>query len=281
MDAPLIANVSDTARWVAAYRARESARKDALFRDPLADRLAGERGHAIAALAPRMSRNGWPLVTRTKLIDDLVQASVAQRCDCVLNLAAGLDTRPYRLKLPPALRWVEADLPAILEEKEQLLSGEVPVCRLQREKVDLADASARSAFLASATKGSTTVLVITEGLLLYLTEEQVRAISRDLLSLGPLHSWVIDLLSPAVLQALSQGMGRLLDQAPMRFAPAEGVRFFESMGWSVRDVQPIVKAAAKFHRLPWFLHLPALLPSADPRQLGKSWWSAVVRLARA
>jgi O-methyltransferase involved in polyketide biosynthesis len=46
---PLVSNVSDTARWVAAYRAMESARPDALFRDPYADRLAGARGHAIGA----------------------------------------------------------------------------------------------------------------------------------------------------------------------------------------------------------------------------------------
>ncbi|HEY2739416.1 MAG TPA: class I SAM-dependent methyltransferase, partial [Thermoanaerobaculia bacterium] len=42
-----IDNVSDTARWVAVYRAMETARPDAIFRDPFADRLAGERGHQI------------------------------------------------------------------------------------------------------------------------------------------------------------------------------------------------------------------------------------------
>jgi O-methyltransferase involved in polyketide biosynthesis len=38
----LIENVSDTAFWIAHYRAVESARPDALFRDPLAALLAGE-----------------------------------------------------------------------------------------------------------------------------------------------------------------------------------------------------------------------------------------------
>jgi len=37
----------------------------------------------------------------------------------VLNLAAGLDTRPYRLNLPPDFAWVEADLPELLAEKER------------------------------------------------------------------------------------------------------------------------------------------------------------------
>ena len=108
-----LSNVSDTARWVAVYRAWESARADALFRDPYADALAGERGRAIAGLMPKQARSGWPIIARTKLIDDLVQAAIAQGCDCVMNLAAGLDARPYRLELPGSLRWVEADLPAL------------------------------------------------------------------------------------------------------------------------------------------------------------------------
>jgi O-methyltransferase involved in polyketide biosynthesis len=41
-------NISDTARWVAWNRALESERPDAWFRDPMARRLAGERGERIA-----------------------------------------------------------------------------------------------------------------------------------------------------------------------------------------------------------------------------------------
>ncbi len=86
MSASPVSNVSDTARWVAVYRAWESARADALFHDPYADLLAGERGRAIAALMPAQARSGWPLITRTKLIDDLLMDAIAQGCDCVLNL---------------------------------------------------------------------------------------------------------------------------------------------------------------------------------------------------
>src|SRR5262245_602126 len=111
MDEPLVADVSDTARWVAVYRAWESTRRDALFHDRLADRLAGERGRAIARAAPRQARSSWPMITRTRLIDDCIAACLSAGCDRVLNLAAGLDTRPYRLDLPKDLDWIEADLP--------------------------------------------------------------------------------------------------------------------------------------------------------------------------
>lgn len=118
----LISNVSDTARWVPTYRATESARPDALFHDPLAERLAGERGRAIVASAPRTIRNGWWLVARTKVIDDVIIEAIGDGCDRVLNLAAGLDTRPYRLDLPPDFTWVEADLPALLAGRRNFLS---------------------------------------------------------------------------------------------------------------------------------------------------------------
>jgi methyltransferase (TIGR00027 family) len=121
---PLITHVSDTARWTALHRATESARPDALFRDPLAERLAGEQGRAIVARAPRPTRNGWWLVARTKIIDHTVAEAIGDDCDRVLNLAAGLDTRPYRLDLPADFDWVEADLPELLAEKAQLLSDQ-------------------------------------------------------------------------------------------------------------------------------------------------------------
>src|SRR5258706_4438391 len=144
----VVSNVSDTAMGVAQYRANESARPDAIFRDPLAARLAGERGRAMLAAMPRRLRSGWSIVARTKVIDALVPTWVAEGCDRVVNLGAGLDTRPYRLALPASLTWIEADLPALVDEKERLLAGETPRCPLSREKVDLADDGARRAFLS-------------------------------------------------------------------------------------------------------------------------------------
>lgn len=151
--AELVTNVSDTARWVAAFRATESARPDALFHDPLADRVAGERGRAIAAHTPRLMLNGWNLVTRTKLIDDLILKTIADGCDRVVNMAAGMDTRPYRLDLPSEFPWIEADLPELVAEKNELLNGESPRCALTRTAVDLADPEVRGQFLDEALAG--------------------------------------------------------------------------------------------------------------------------------
>ena len=103
MDNP-IRNVSDTALWVAIYRAMESERSDALFNDPFARRLGGERGEAIVRAMPKGAATSWPMVVRTAVMDEIILRCVQQGATTVLNLAAGLDARPYRLPLPSSLR---------------------------------------------------------------------------------------------------------------------------------------------------------------------------------
>ena len=70
-----ITHVSDTARWVAIYRAMESERPDALFRDPYARRLAGPRGEEIVRAMPHGRAMAWPMIVRTAVMDAWDSAS--------------------------------------------------------------------------------------------------------------------------------------------------------------------------------------------------------------
>ena len=69
---PLIRNISDTARWVATFRAEESERPDAIFHDPYARRLAGERGEQIANTIEFSKKNSWSFAARTYLFDEFI-----------------------------------------------------------------------------------------------------------------------------------------------------------------------------------------------------------------
>ncbi|MDP7701766.1 SAM-dependent methyltransferase [Mycobacterium sp. TY815] len=275
----VITHVSDTARWTALHRATESARPDSLFKDPLAERLAGEQGRAIVSHVPRSTRNGWWLVARTKIIDDAILQAINDGCDRVLNLAAGLDTRPYRLPLPAHLTWVEADLPQLLDEKTQLLADQEPRCRLTRTAVDLADPAARDAFFNEALDGAEKALVLTEGLLMYLDEGDVRALSAAL-ARPEVGWWMLDFAGPGLKQMMNQKMSGLLQNAPFKFAPENGLAYFEQLGWRVVDSESLFTAARRFHRLPMFMRVFAWLPQPDPRRPGSRPWSAVALLAR-
>src|SRR4051812_13594486 len=109
-----IQNISDTARWVAVYRAMETSRRDAIFRDPFAARLAGEKGNAIVDTMKRGRQMAWAMIVRTAVFDEIILERIRNGgVDLVVNLAAGLDARAWRLPVAPTLRWVDVDLPGI------------------------------------------------------------------------------------------------------------------------------------------------------------------------
>jgi len=274
-----ITHVSDTARWTALHRATESARPDALFSDPLAEHLAGEGGRAIVARVPRTTRNGWWLVARTKIIDDAIAEAIADGCDRVLNLAAGLDTRPYRLDLPADFTWVEADLPGLLAEKTQLLADQEPRCRLTRTAVDLADPRARDAFLNDALDGATKALVLTEGLLMYLEDRDVAALS-EAIKRPEVAWWMLDFAFPGLKEMMNKKMAGMLQNAPFQFAPQNGLAYFEDLGWRTVEAESTFVAAHRFHRLPMLMRPVAWLPQPDLRHPGSRPWSAVALLTR-
>jgi methyltransferase (TIGR00027 family) len=250
-----------------------------LFRDPLAARLAGEQGPAIVAKTPVTSRTGWWLVARTKIIDDAIAEAIADGCDRVLNLAAGLDTRPYRLDLPSHLHWIEADLPALLAEKTELLADQTPRCRLTRSAVDLADPVARDAFFDEALDGASKALVLTEGLLMYLEDHDVQALSKAV-NRPEVAWWMFDFAGPGLKRLMNKKMAGLLQNAPFIFAPANGLAYFEELGWRVLESEQLMAAAKRFRRLPMFMWPATWVPQPNPRHPGRRPWSATALLTR-
>jgi methyltransferase (TIGR00027 family) len=249
MAAPLVKDVSDTAYWIAHHRAAETARPDALFRDPLAGRLAGDRGRDIAAAMPVPHMIGWSVVIRTCIVDDYIRSAVARGVDTVVNLGAGLDTRPYRMGLPAALRWVEADYAHVIEHKDAVLAGERPSCRLERVKIDLADRPKRRAFLASLDVRAKRMLVLTEGVVPYLTEEEAGVLADDLRTLDRLAWWVVDYFSAEANKFRRRsGMTKAMRNAPFKFAPDDPFAFFAAHHWRVGEIRYLADEGDRLKR---------------------------------
>jgi methyltransferase (TIGR00027 family) len=245
-----IRHVSDTARWVAFYRAMETQRSDALFHDPFAAKLAGSHGEAIVDNLPRGRQMAWAMIVRTQVFDEIILDRIRTGgVDLVLNLAAGLDARPWRLtQLPSSLRWVDVDLPGILDYKLDTLAGEKTVCRYDAVRLDLTDSAKRRALFDQLGQDSTRVLVVTEGLLIYLTPEHVSELARDLHAPRAFQWWLIDLINPRLLKMIQRSWGSTLEKgnAPFKFAPEVGTKFFEPLGW--REVE-YRSAMEEGHRL--------------------------------
>jgi methyltransferase (TIGR00027 family) len=186
-----IAHVSDTALMTAACRAMETERPDGLIRDPFAAQLAGSRGMAIARGLP----GGTDLMcfgigVRSRFLDRLIPETIsAHGIATVLSIGAGLDTRPWRLELPPTLRWVEVDFPPMLDYKDSVMASVAPKCRRERFAADVSNPSERERVFAAGGDGPT--LMITEGLLMYLPASTIEALAAN----AAASHWLLDAAS--------------------------------------------------------------------------------------
>jgi len=137
-DSSPLNNLASTAHWTASVRARENSRQDRLFADPWAATLAGEEGQRW--LAQRTPDSVLPIVLRTRYFDDCLQRITQEAAICqVVLLAAGLDTRAFRLAWPEGTHLFELDQPDVLDAKENVLraAGALPACVRHVLPVDL------------------------------------------------------------------------------------------------------------------------------------------------
>jgi methyltransferase (TIGR00027 family) len=277
-DAPLIRNISDTAAWVAMYRAMESDRDDAVFRDPYARRLAGARGEEILKKMKAATKHAWSYVARTYLFDAYITQEIAAGADMIVNLAAGLDTRPYRMQLPSSLQWIEVDLPDLIAYKEEILRAEKPVCRLERVRLDLSDVNARRALFMELGRRAKRVMAISEGLIIYLTADEACDLGKDLAMQPTFQRWAIDLCSPALLKMLQKQIGSPLRDAgaPLKFGPEEGPAFFTRCGWKPLDVRSMLHTSMRLKRLPFMYRLFALFPDSKGTKPSQPWGGGVL-----
>lgn len=173
---------------------------------------------------------------------------------CVVNLGAGLDTRPYRLALAPDFLWIEVDFANITSFKTETLSDDQPNCRLERIACDLSQSPDREALLTDVNSRGHNILVLTEGVTPYLTNEAVAALAKNLREQSRITYWITDYFSPFFLGLAARGaiVKQLQKNAPFRFnpgpAPDDWPRFFASNGWQIDDMRFIGEEGRKLGR---------------------------------
>lgn len=278
-----IRNVSGTAFWVAEYRAMQTAQQYPLFRDPWAAALAGTRGREVMRALRGSKRGAWVMSMRTLALDQLVVQGIAEHgYDTVINLGAGLDTRAYRLPLPQQLRWFDVDMPEIIAHKRDVLRDATARCDYRPLSADLSVDAVRTQTLAQTTRDSSKTLVITEGLLEYLTPQAVHSLARELRSYAAVHGWLCNLMSPYGLRRVSSFTRRLQQaNAPLLFT-AEDADVFRDDGWREMEWVSLLAHGMVYRRVPMWMRLTLpLLRFASPTKQQQVFRSVgVARLLR-
>jgi methyltransferase (TIGR00027 family) len=221
--------VAKTGLWVAAWRARESERETPLFVDPFARDLAGEEGFATLRAAEEARGAAAPTIEiRTYFLDERIRARVKDGgLVQVALVAAGMDSRAWRLRWPEGLRLFELDQAHVLAYKAEKLAARAaePRCARHAVAVDLRD-DWPAALLAAGFDAAKPTLWLVEGLLMYLNEGAVETLFARL-----------DALSAPGSVALFDLIGRTLLESPWMTAPRE---FAASLGapWAYGSDEP-------------------------------------------
>jgi methyltransferase (TIGR00027 family) len=251
---PFIRNVSDTAWMVAAARAIEAERSDALFGDPLANMLLGTGGPEIIQSIKHRKDNDLSLfiAVRTLLIDKLVTEVVLKHdIDAVVNLACGLCTRPYRLNLPTSLHWIDVDFEPVIQHRKDHLKEVTSSCSITHVAVDLRIDQSRRDLLAETAADFHNILVITEGLLPYLDEKTVMNLAADLLRHPQYKFWLADTYgSSLVSNAVNTEWKEIMEKAKFQFYTGYTPEFFAQQGWTTLKVQTFLNEAKTLNRYP-------------------------------
>ena len=144
----------------------------------------------------------------------------------------------------------------MIELKETLLAGERPSCRLERMSLDLTDRALRRKLLADVSARSNKLLVLTEGVIPYLTNQDVADVADDLRHIEKIGFWITDYFSPEAIRFGEKMRARFMRNAPFQFNPKDWFAFFGERGWRASEIRYISEEANRLSRpipLPFFM----------------------------
>lgn len=227
-------DVSFTAKVMAAGRAIETQRSDALFIDPFAEQLAG--AEAVQAAIPRLEedeKQGRPYTSvRTRFFDDFL-INHSQTIQQIVLLGAGMDTRASRMNWSSKTCIYEIDKSNILNYKESVLAGIHPTCNRHLICADLKESFWSNLLLEKGYQPSEPSIWLLEGFLYYLNEAEVHNLLTTITNMSAIGSWLgVDVINTVILNgsdSWAQYWQSSCDHPES---------FFANYGWTAVAIQP-------------------------------------------
>ena len=246
--------ISHSAYWLAHCRALESRSDDPLFLDDFAHLfLKPESSELIQGFKASPSyqtfKNGAQI--RARLIDNQILKILNKKVvKQVLNLGAGYDTRPFRLKISNSIKWIELDKPKLLSHKNSILPAHKAKCDLLRIPIDFLDSISLDRFIRTVPDKDLPTLVISEGLLVYLNNETVSSNFKILGRNDFIKFWITDLATDKIYNYRNPGdqdnLSSLVNQ--MKFTSFPKSPFFKKNGWKVKKAHDMAIEGLKLGR---------------------------------
>jgi methyltransferase (TIGR00027 family) len=235
--------ITSMAFYCCGVRMQDAASETPVCGDRFAEMFMCDYGMRIHHLFQDEENTSASVVVRHRIIDDLLRQELAAHPDtCIVTLGAGFDSRPYRLQ---GGTWVELDEPQVVSWKNNRLPA--MECRnpLQRIAIDFAADSLEEKLAQIRHDGP--VVVVVEGVFIYLSEDEIKQTISALLRRFPSHLLICDLVTREMVMNYGRTLHAKIQALGACFKASDHPEtVFTLNGYRIRDAISIVERGVDF-----------------------------------
>lgn len=235
--------ISRTAYYTLAVRDADAQSTKPILGDTFAQRFMNDDAKALWEEFKSFTKANASNAARHAIIDEhLHRAVAADPPATIVIIGAGFDTRAFRLR---GGHWFEVDEPEILTYKESRLPAASAPNPLRRIAIDFARESLADKLAMIAAPSS--VHIVIEGVLMYLTREQRESLLRTIAERFPHHTLYCDLMRRRFFEKYSRDIHEKIVGMGTTFTDLEDVpeRLFTDNGYTTVDIASVPQRAVE------------------------------------
>lgn len=248
--------VSNTAFFCCGIRAADYEAKKPIVSDAYAGKLLGSEGKAIFQRFSAYKLESRNILMRHFLIDNAIQEFIDKYSDpLVIGIGSGLDSRSFRLN---GGTWLEIDSHDLTVYKNSLLDADQCKNPLFRLKVDFSPECLKQ--VLSPYTDFKNVLLVMEGVNIYLDESQQKSTLSEVASLFPRHFLITDVMSKAFVQRYSQRFDKEVNSLGAYYQPMDNPeKPMLDLGYIKLNQKSVIEQGSGFIKKQTLKYLPDLL----------------------
>jgi methyltransferase (TIGR00027 family) len=236
--------ISNTAFYCCGVRMQDAENEKPVCGDIYAKEFMDERGlNILSSFAAEKNPNAGN-VARHRIIDDYLRKALSDNPElAVFIIGAGFDSRAYRLN---GGRWIELDEPQIIAYKNERLPVEQCRNKLQRIAIDFETESLADKLQQFSTDQP--VVLVFEGVFIYLPENVIQQNLRTLQSLFPEHALACDLMTEKFYKKYSHSLGKRIGKlgAGFMFTSQKPTEVFCNANYRIAEKHSVIGKAIEF-----------------------------------
>ncbi len=243
--------VSKTAYYTAGARMIDASCSNTICGDSYAELFINDEGRVILKKFGKNKIKTQNIAHRHRIIDDYLSKQLKTNPNTnIIIIGAGFDSRAFRLD---GGIWTEIDEDQIISIKNEKLP--ISKCRNNLNRISINFETDKLQEKLAPLKTSDHVVVVLEGVLMYLEENAVSKLTNDLQSVFTNHCLICDLMGRRFVEKYGRSIQKNLIElgASFKFLADNSELYFQDHGYLVQQKISPIRHQMEELRVPKFM----------------------------